>query len=218
MTLVFKKPVLYLIFFLSLSLFIRFLYTGVSYLLPYEPVIDVAIANTLLAIFALKNLTLGNSEKTVKSIIPSLFIILASFGISFVSKQFGAEHTEFVLDVSTILITCLWVPIVEELVYRKLFASFLADKQHILWSCYLSGLFFSMNHSLLNVSDFPINMISIPVGPFLLGAICQYLVLYSGSIFAGICFHIACNLTVYIFLYNDNRWLEWLSYLYLSGS
>ena len=70
MTLVFKKPVLYLIFFLSLSLFIRFLYTGVSYLLPYEPVIDVAIANTLLAIFALKNLTLGNSEKTVKSIIP----------------------------------------------------------------------------------------------------------------------------------------------------
>ena len=148
-----------------MSLFIRLLYTGVSYLLPYEPARDVAIANTLLAIFALKNLTLGNSEKTVKSIIPSLFIILASFGISFVSKQFGAEHTEFVLDASTILITCLWVPIVEELVYRKLFASFLADKQHILWSCYLSGLFFSMNHSLLN-GVISLNMISIPRAHF----------------------------------------------------
>ena len=218
MQLLFKKPLLYILQFFFLSLLVRGLYTLCASYLPYESHIDVALANSIIALFAIPFLSRGNSQKILKSLVPGLLIILLASLLSAVSGSFNPHSKPFLLDINSILITCLWIPIVEELVYRKFFSFILVDKDHVLWSCYLSGLFFALNHHLLNITELPINIISLPVGPFLLGVICQYLVLYSGSIIGAVFFHFACNMTVYIFMYNDNRWLNWLSYLYLSGN
>ena len=126
--------------------------------------------------------------------------MVVSFAASKFSQTLSPELNKSILDYKVILITCLWIPVVEELVYRRLFSRFLVDKNYLIWSCYLSALFFSINHSLLNANDFPINIISLPLGPFLLGAICQLLVLYSGSIISAVFFHIVQLDGFYIFI------------------
>ena len=152
-----------------MSFIVRLFYTVLSHVLPFDPYIDVAIANSFLALFALKGFSFKRQVNLSKSIGPAFLIVVVSFAASKFSQTLSPELNKSVLDYKVILITCLWIPVVEELVYRRLFSRFLVDKNYLIWSCYLSALFFSINHSLLNPNDFPINIISLPVGPFFIG-------------------------------------------------
>ena len=219
MSLIKENPLKFILIFLSLSLLIRALYSLAAYYLPLEVVYDVFLVNLILAfclLFYQKPLWNFRQKKTYISLIPSLLIVVGSFTISYISSGSNLDFSSF--KFKSIIFSCVLIPIVEELVYRSGFNFLTRDKSSFYWSIYLSGLFFSMNHSLLSLSNFPMTLISLPLGPFLLGVICESIVLYSGSLLGAICFHSACNFTVYIFLMNDKRWLEWLSYLYLSGN
>ncbi len=85
MTLLLKKPLLYILLFFLLSFIVRLFYTASSYILPFDPYIDVAISNSFLALFALKGLSFKSEVKLSKSIIPAIIILVASFTISKIS-------------------------------------------------------------------------------------------------------------------------------------
>ena len=220
MYLIKRSPILYLFFFVFTSLAIRLFYSFSAQYLPYAVIVNIAMVNTFLVValvlYKRPPLFIMNS-KIVNSLAPSLLIVLGSLLLCFISSGRLEINRSVDLNTDMLLLTVLLIPVVEELLYRHYLACVTRDHKSRLWSMYLSGLFFCMNHCLINFESFLDNLLVFPLGPFLMGVICEALVLYSESVLGAIAFHSVCNLTVYLFLVYDSRWLEWLSYLYLSG-
>lgn len=140
-----------------------------------------------------------------------LFCLLAIFGASFYgSATRGAVATHHYLWVS-------WIPIVEEIVFRLGIGGCLRRLAGNFWGSYCSTLCFALAHTLPSWERLGAGAIGIPVGPLLLGAVCEFLLVRSKSIMPSIVFHAVCNASVPLFLYFDQRWLTWLSLLFQSG-
>lgn len=115
-------------------------------------------------------------------------------------------------DLGTWLGTIVWVPIVEEIVYRRGLGGFLRARLGQWTGLYLASLLFALAHGLRFEGGLP----APAIGPFLLGVACELIYWRCRSIWGAIAFHAACNATPLIFLWLDPRWLDRLRMLYLE--
>lgn len=139
-------------------------------------------------------------------------VVLLSISLSTISSFFG---TPIRYEVKyTYFLFVIWIPIIEEVVFRYGIGSFLRKFGGLLWGSYFSALTFSLIHSGPTISNILQLKIAFPLGPLLLGLICEFLYINYGSLVYLIIFHACCNLSVIIFTYIDARWLSWLGFLY----
>jgi membrane protease YdiL (CAAX protease family) len=108
----------------------------------------------------------------------------------------------------------LWVPVVEELVFRAGIGGFMRRRGGPLWGAWFSAVAFALVHAQPTLAGLAHGAVGLPLGPFLLGLCCEALLATTGRIAPAIAFHAACNATVVIFASGDARWLDWLSILY----
>lgn len=111
----------------------------------------------------------------------------------------------------------LWIPIIEETVFRAGIGRWLRGRLGWMMGAYVSALVFAFVHSEPTLSRVMDGHVGIPLGPLLLGLACEVLYAYSGKLRAPIALHMACNATPAIFASLDARWLVWLGALYSSN-
>ena len=110
----------------------------------------------------------------------------------------------------------LWVPVVEEILFRRGFGLAFREWAGPLWGGYFSAIFFAIAHAQPTFQSVLHEGIGISLGPLLLGFCVEFL--YSlGQYLLGPCIalHAACNFSAVAFQMIDPRWLDWLSLLYI---
>lgn len=108
----------------------------------------------------------------------------------------------------------LYVPLVEEIVFRGGITSVFSRFAPHIWAAWFSSMTFALVHADPTASRLMMGKVGLAIGPFLLGLSCEVLVRLTGRLLPGILFHAACNATVWIFAKIDPRWLDWLGILY----
>ncbi len=108
----------------------------------------------------------------------------------------------------------LWVPPVEEVVFRAGLGQAFRRLARPLWAAWFASLTFALVHANPTVANLLSGHLGLPLGPFLLGLCCEGLVQATGRLAPAVAFHAACNATVALFAWGDARWLDWLSPLY----
>jgi membrane protease YdiL (CAAX protease family) len=148
----------------------------------------------------------------LKAYAPALMILGGSFGVAWLTRIIISRPPPIdpALD-PNLLGFVLWIPIVEELVFRYGIGGWARQRLGAFWGAYASALVFSLAHG---SGDW--NHLSMPLGPLLLGLCCEWLYVASGRITAAMALHAACNASGWIFAAFDERWLDWLQALYLK--
>ncbi|MEN9835961.1 MAG: Type prenyl endopeptidase Rce1-like [Pseudomonadota bacterium] len=110
----------------------------------------------------------------------------------------------------------LWIPVIEELVFRGSVSQLLKQKVPPFWASWFSALIFTLVHGTPTLERILSGQLGFALGAFLLGICCEALVYFSGSLLPAVALHAACNATVMIFGVINPRWLDWLGPLYLK--
>jgi membrane protease YdiL (CAAX protease family) len=109
----------------------------------------------------------------------------------------------------------LWVPIVEEIVFRVgIGEAFRRISGSAFYGSWFSALTFGLVHADPTLSHVLQGQLGLPLGPFLLGLLCEALFAQSRRILPAVALHAVCNATALLFARGDARWLEWLGFLY----
>ncbi len=147
-----------------------------------------------------------------RAFFPAIFIVLGSFAGALLSRTLieGAPPIDTSMDLRLVAFV-VWIPIVEELVFRFGMGGWARQKLGPFWGAYGSALVFAMAHG-VGAWD----QLAVPLGPLLLGLACEGLYLISGRLTAAVALHAACNASGWIFAALDERWLDWLQDLYLK--
>ena len=175
--------------------------------------------NSLLAIGALTHLWLKDRGLLSPSVrlayVPALFILCGSMLLAKLTAQGG---TAYVDDKQWVyfLASFLWIPPIEELVFRGGIGRILRPKIGPLWGAWFSAIIFTMAHGTPTAQRIINGQVGFALGAFLLGICCEGLLYLTGSLLPGIALHAACNATVMIFGVINPRWLDWLGPLYLK--
>ena len=151
-------------------------------------------------------------------IVPGLFLLTGAFSLALITRLFSSElmpNEQFSLSYAVILNITI-IPVIEELIFRFYLTSVLRKFVSSLLAGYLGVIVFAAAHSLPVLSLKQLVLISAPVGPILLGGICELLFQRYKSLVYPIFFHACANLTFVVFNTIDARWLEWLRVLYLN--
>ncbi len=144
---------------------------------------------------------------------PSL-VIVAGLAFALVISSFVGNAVPSTVDWSTQLAFVLWIPIIEELVFRAGIGASLQRYAPGVWGIWFSALIFAWVHTAPSLSGILSGQMGLPLGPFFLGLICEYMRVAGGSLVPAIIFHMVCNSTVVFFSLFDARWMDWLSWLY----
>lgn len=144
--------------------------------------------------------------------LPAIFIVTSTLLLGTISSYFGQPETLNITANQWLLIS--WIPVVEEIVFRRGIGQYYVSKMGVIWGSYFSALLFAMAHTDLTLPSILSGNIGIPLGPFLLGFAANILMCKSRSLLAPILLHAACNSTVVILSLLDSRWFSWLYYLY----
>ncbi|HYX34641.1 MAG TPA: type II CAAX endopeptidase family protein [Oligoflexus sp.] len=144
--------------------------------------------------------------------LPAAVILVGSVGASLLSRGLiaGAPPMDGSWD-GRLLAFVVWIPIVEELVFRLGIGGLARHKLGDYWGAYASALVFALAHG-----SGVWNELSTPIGPLILGLCCEWLYVASGRLTAAMALHAACNASGWIFAALDERWLSWLQALYLK--
>lgn len=108
----------------------------------------------------------------------------------------------------------LWIPLVEELVFRVGIGAALRRIGPVTWGIWFSALVFALAHSAPTFERMIAGQVGVPLGPFALALICEGLYLKTGRLLPIVALHAACNATPLVFGVIDARWLDWLGFLY----
>ncbi len=146
--------------------------------------------------------------------LPSLIILIGVLGLALLTRLALPTATQQLIS-AEYLVFVLWIPIVEELVFRVGISAYFRKRLGIIWGCYFSALLFALVHTQPTVAAWLNWQIGLPLGPLLLGLANEAIYVSSGRIIPAIVLHAVCNLTVVIFAIVDSRWLSWLSPFYL---
>lgn len=149
------------------------------------------------------------------SYIPSLFIVISVLGLSITSSFIG--NPTRALPSYNLVYFALWIPIIEEIVFRIGVGGYFRRLGGALFGGYCSALLFAFVHDIPTVEKALQLQFNIPIGPFLLGVICEYIYHKTKRALPIITFHSACNLAGPLFGMIDERWLDWLSFLFLKN-
>lgn len=143
--------------------------------------------------------------------LPAMLIVMGSVLAGLVSRGLvaGAQPIGSSWD-GRLLAFVLWIPVVEEIVFRFAIGGIARQRLGDFWGAYGSALVFAMAHG-----SGAWNQLVIPLGPLLLALCCEWLYVTTGRLTAAIALHAACNASGWIFAALDDRWLNWLEALYL---
>lgn len=146
---------------------------------------------------------------------PAIAVGLGAVLLAVISALYGGRETSPIP--SEQIAWVLWIPVVEEWAYRVGAGYYFRSRLGLMAGSYLSNILFSLMHSQPTIEHFASLQIGLPLGPLLLGAICELIYLKSGKVLPAILFHMICNATPAIFATIDIRWLSWLKVLYLGS-
>jgi membrane protease YdiL (CAAX protease family) len=175
---------------------------------------SIALLNTALALLSLflwkpqtKPTSARPEQLTAWAIGP--FLLAMTLLVIFFSNQLeDVRPTVRAYSLIEILGLCVWIPLIEEILFRRFLSSWIELKLDGLWGIYVSGLLFSLAHTAPPDNLWP------PLGPFLLGCACTWAYRVSGRIGAPVLLHAACNASAILFAIYAPSWLEMLSWLY----
>ena len=153
-----------------------------------------------------------SSKPRLWTMLPAASIIIGTLALGVISSFFGNALPAPVQLQQVLLIT--WIPIIEEVVFRRGFSQYYMSKLGALWGCYVSALLFAMAHADFTIDSIMKGSVGLPLGPFLLGLCTSYIMYKTQSLLGPILLHSACNATVVILSLLDARWFSWLYYLY----
>lgn len=150
-------------------------------------------------------------SKSLWAFAPAAAVLSGSIGLSLASRLLIAEAPELASpwDLSSLAFV-LWIPLVEECVFRLGVGGFFRQRLGPFWGAYASALIFAMAHSGTGWA-----LPSVALGPFLLALLCEGLYVRTGRLAAIVSLHAACNASAIVFASLDARWLDWLQGLYL---
>ncbi len=120
----------------------------------------------------------------------------------------GPPLSTYSFSILEILGLCLWIPVIEEIIFRRFISEWIGLHWEDIGCIYFSGLIFALAHTSPPVNPWP------PLGPFLLGCACTWAYRASGRILPPILLHAACNLSAVLFTAFAPSWLTRLSWLY----
>lgn len=212
------KSVVFLSLFFLLSIFLAETYQQVG----NGKIIGVASVNSVFAAIVLIFGLRQGREEQEKSCpfwiwIPHIGICLFIVILITISSFFG-EPQASVPYPHSIFAVILWVPLVEEIVFRCGIGRLFRHAWTGWVGLYISALFFALAHSMPTLervlSEFP-GAFSIPAPPFLLGLACEVIYKYSGRLYPAILLHSICNGSGVIFSQVDPRILSWFSWFYI---
>lgn len=144
---------------------------------------------------------------------PALILVGGAALLATISLCFDAPNQRGVI--STPLAWIWLVPWAEELCFRGGIGGFYRRMLPGLGGVWLSAATFALAHADMTTQHLLHGRVGLPLGPFLLGLLCESVYLLSGSLLPAIAVHAAANATVIIFEKFDPRWLEWLGLLYV---
>lgn len=108
----------------------------------------------------------------------------------------------------------LWVPVVEEVVFRGGVFAALRRFCATVWAAWFSAIIFALAHAGPTLTRLLSGDVGVPLGPFFLGLLTAALYARTGRLLPAVLLHAACNATPLIFAALDARWLDWLGFLY----
>ena len=152
-----------------------------------------------------------------QSYLPATIVLGGSAAAALLSRAFGGITIDAGSGGNThpIWAAVIWVPLVEELVFRAGIGAVYRRISQPIWAAWFAALVFALVHANPTWSNLVNGQVGLALGAFLLGLCCEYLMIKTGRILPCIAFHSACNATVMIFGILDKRWLDWLAPLYL---
>ncbi len=109
----------------------------------------------------------------------------------------------------------VWIPLIEELVFRVGLGGVARAHLGNVWGAWLSAVAFAIVHTAPTIPNLVAAKVGLPLGPFLLALACEALFIKTRRLWPIVLLHAACNGTVFIFSVLDSRWLHWLGLLYL---
>lgn len=113
------------------------------------------------------------------------------------------------------LAVIIWIPLIEEVLFRRGFGTYIRSRIPGWLGLYVSALFFSIAHTLPAPQAIWENGLLVPVGPFVLGLICEWLYSRQQKLGPAIACHAAANASAVLFSLWDQRWLDWLQVFYI---
>ncbi len=179
-----------------------------------------AIANSALSLVLLayyrRNLSMWFfARHDFRFYIPSLVVLIFCVLAIFTASFYGSPMRGMVAAHHYLWLS--WIPVVEEIVFRLGIGGWLRRLAGNFWGSYCSALCFALAHTLPSWERISAGEVGVPVGPLLLGAICEFLFVRSKNIMPCIVFHAVCNASVPLFTYFDQRWFVWLSLLFQTS-
>jgi len=148
----------------------------------------------------------------IKWYLPSIALLSLVLIFITVGTLFGERET---LPINPSQISwIIWIPIIEEIVFRVGIGDTLRRIGGAFFGTYLSVIIFSYMHSYPTYERLLAGSTGIIVGPLLLAVCCEWIWLGSRRLGPIITFHAACNATIVIFSLTDSRWLTWLNVFY----
>lgn len=179
-------------------------------LIPFNGWLAPAIVNSIIVIIGYRQL----SAKLAPFVyyLPALGLLAVYFVAVIISSTIGSPSNKELASYH--LWSIVWIPIVEELLFRVIIGNYFRKLAGNFWGCYCSIICFSFVHSMPTIDRIISLDIGLAISPLLLAIPCEYLHLKSKSIIPSILFHAVANSSVAIFMFYDNRWLSWLSLFY----
>ncbi|RZA15411.1 MAG: CPBP family intramembrane metalloprotease [Proteobacteria bacterium] len=173
----------------------------------------IAVLNTVLALFVLRiwrsrPIHRGGLSSEILGWSAGFLILLGSFLLIYIGAFFKKETHLHIYSMLEIIGLCLWVPVVEEIIFRRFVSEWIGRRAPGLWAVYLSALAFALAHTSPMSQPWP------PLGPFLLGFGCTWVYRATGRLLAPILLHAACNASAILFAIYAPTWLNHLNWLY----
>ncbi|MEI8025252.1 MAG: CPBP family intramembrane glutamic endopeptidase [Pseudomonadota bacterium] len=172
-----------------------------------NPIVVPFLVNSLLALCVLLHFS---SYGFPFSLLPKrrtwLFVPLFFLLGALVLGLLSSEKVQ-IPDLRAFILPVMLVPIVEEIIFRMGLWSFFGRIPPGA-KLYLTAASFACLHT---------NGSQIPLGPFLLGLVSQWMLLQGAGLVTVILLHMASNATIVIFLTLDPRWLDWLRIFYINN-
>lgn len=183
-----------------------------------EPWMAPAVAHSALAVLVLALAAKRNrvaamfAPRPVGPFFPALGILAGVLVMIGISRQIGTPAAG---QGGIPWAWVLWIPVAEELVFRAgIGEAFRRSSGSAVWGSWFSALAFALVHGDPTLAHLMEGKVGLPLGPFLLGLLCEGLYARTGRILPVILLHAVCNATAALFAAGDARWLDWLGFLY----
>lgn len=145
--------------------------------------------------------------------VPAFAIIAGAVLLGALSMVFAREQHSGI--VSSPMAWIWLVPWAEEIFFRGGIGSLYRRILPGIAGLWLSAATFALAHAGITLANLLQGQVGLPLGPFLLGLLCESVYFLSGSLLPAIAVHASANATVAVFQLLDPRWLDWLGILYI---